>query len=65
MKFNEQYTIEYAIIKFIQEKLGYEYIKAEEFAKYRSFENEFIMTPLLLEAVQKINNIDENVASSA
>ena len=32
MKFNEQYTIENAIIKFIRE-LGYEYIPAEEFSK--------------------------------
>jgi hypothetical protein len=64
MKFNEQHTIEYHIIKFIREKLGYEYIQAEEFAKLRTFENEYIITPHLLEAVKKINNIDDAVAQS-
>ena len=64
MKFNEQHTIENAIIKFIREKLGYEYIKAEEFSKLRIFENEFIITQHLLESVQKINEVDETVATS-
>lgn len=64
MKFNEQYTIEYHIIKFIREKLGYEYIAAEEFSKLRSFETEFIVTPHLLDAVRKINNVDDIVAQS-
>ena len=64
MKFNEQYTIEYHIIKFIREKLGYEYIPAEEFSKLRSFETEYVITPHLLEAVKKINNIDDTVAQS-
>lgn len=64
MKFNEQYTIEYHIIKFIREKLGYEFIPAEKFAELRVFENEYIVTPHLLEAVKKINDIDDTVAQS-
>lgn len=64
MKFNEQYTIEYHIIKFIKDKLGYEYIKADDFSKLRAFENEFIITPHLLEAVKNINDIDDEVAQS-
>ncbi len=64
MKFNEQYTIEYHIIKFIREKLGYEYIPAEDFSKLRSFENEFIITPHLLDAVRQINGVDDTVAQS-
>jgi type I restriction enzyme, R subunit len=64
MKFNEQYTIEYHIIKFIKEKLGYEYIKPEEFSKLRTFENEYIITSQLLDAIRKINGVDDNVAQS-
>ena len=63
MKFNEQYTIENAIIKFIRE-LGYEYIPADEFSKLRQFENEFIITSHLLEAVKKINGIEDAEAQS-
>ena len=40
MKFNEQYTVENHVIKFLEEKLGYEYIKPQEFSKFREFENE-------------------------
>jgi len=64
MKFNEQHTIEYHVIKFIKDKLGYEYIPTEEFSKLRVFENEYIITPQLLEAVKNINNIDDTVAQS-
>ncbi len=64
MKFNEQYTVEYHIIKFIRERLGYEYMPAEDFAKLRSFENEYLIVPHLLAAVQKINGVDEMVAQS-
>ncbi|PIR85228.1 hypothetical protein COU15_02405 [Candidatus Kaiserbacteria bacterium CG10_big_fil_rev_8_21_14_0_10_45_20] len=64
MKFNEQYTVENYVIEFLSEKLGYEYIKPQEFAKLREFENEFIITPLLIEAVKKINGIDEEEALS-
>ena len=64
MKFNEQYTVENHVIKFLKERLGYEYIKPQEFAKLREFENEYIITPLLLEAVKRINGIDEDEALS-
>lgn len=64
MKFNEQYTIEYHVIKFIKDELGYEYVPAEEFSKLRTFENEYIITSHLLKAVQKINKVDETVAQS-
>src|SRR3989338_5203252 len=55
MKFNEQYTIENYIIKFVKDKLNYEYIKPEEFAKLRDLESEYIITPLLEKAVSKLN----------
>lgn len=61
MKFNEQYTVENHIIKFLQEKLGYEYIKPQEFSKLREFENEYIVAPLLLEAVKRINSLSEDL----
>jgi len=64
MKFNEQYTVENHIIKFLQEKLGYEYIKPQEFSKLREFENEYIISPLLIEAVKRINNVDDTEAMS-
>lgn len=64
MKFNEQYTIEYHVIKFIREKLSYEYIPAEEFSKLRSFENEYIITSHILESVKQINGVDDTVAQS-
>ena len=64
MKFNEQYTIENHVIEFLRDKLGYEHIPAEQFAKLRSFENEYIITPYLLTAVQKINGADEATALS-
>lgn len=64
MKFNEQYTIENHIIRFIRETLGYEYIPADEFSKLRVFENEFIITDHLLEAIKKINAVDDAVAQS-
>jgi type I restriction enzyme R subunit len=65
MKFNEQYTIEYHVIKFLNEELGYEYVKAEEFSKLRQFENEFIVSPLLLEAVKKINNVTDDTEAQS
>lgn len=64
MKFNEQYTVENHVIKFLKEKLGYEYIKPQEFAQLREFENEYIITSLLLEAIKKINGVDNDVALS-
>src|SRR3989338_5248429 len=55
MKFNEQYTIENYITKFVKDKLGYEYIKPEEFAKLRDLEGEYIITPLLERAITALN----------
>jgi type I restriction enzyme R subunit len=55
MKFNEQVTVENYIIKFIKDKLGFEYIKPEEFAKYRELETEYIITPLLERAISALN----------
>jgi len=62
MKFNEQYTVENHVIKYISESLGYEYIKPEEFSKLREFENEYIVTPLLLEALKRINGVEDEEA---
>ena len=55
MKFNEQHTVENYIIKFIQNELGYEYIKPEEFSKLREFENEYVVVPLIERAVGALN----------
>ncbi len=64
MKFNEQYTVENHIIKFIADKLGYEYIKPEEFGKLRELENEYLIKSHLLESIKKINRVDEDEALS-
>ncbi len=55
MKFNEQVTIENYIIKFIKDKLGFEYIKPEEFAKLRDLEVEYIIVPFLERAIAGLN----------
>ena len=55
MKFNEQYTVENYIIKFLKETLGFEYIKPEIFDKLRHYENEYIAEPLLQDAIRRIN----------
>ncbi|MEI6528281.1 MAG: HsdR family type I site-specific deoxyribonuclease [bacterium] len=64
MKFNEQHTIENHVIKFIADNLGYKYIRADEFSKLRIFENEYIISPHLLEAVKRINNSTDDIAQS-
>ncbi|MEP7166423.1 MAG: type I restriction endonuclease subunit R [Candidatus Woesebacteria bacterium] len=64
MKFNEQYTVENHIIKFISATLGYEYIRPEIFSKLREFENEFLISSHLLVAIQRINEISEDEAQS-
>ncbi|MFA5158587.1 MAG: type I restriction endonuclease subunit R [Patescibacteria group bacterium] len=64
MKFNEQVTVENYIIKFIKDTLGFEYIKPEEFAKLRDLESEYIIKSQLLDAVKRINNVDDSVAKS-
>src|SRR3989338_10036859 len=60
MKFNEQYTVESYIINFLTQSLGYEYVKPDEFSKFRGFESEFLISSHLLEAIKKINNIDDD-----
>ncbi len=55
MKFNEQYTVENYIIKFIKDELGYEYIKPKEFAEFRDLESEYVVTPLLSSALGALN----------
>ena len=55
MKFNEQHTVENSIIKFLKEKLGFEYIKPEEFSTYRDLETEYMVKPLLERAVTALN----------
>ena len=55
MKFNEQYTVENHIIKFLKEELGYEYKKPKEFAELRELESEYVITPLLERAVGALN----------
>ena len=64
MKFNEQYTVENHVIKFLQERHGFEYIKPQEFAKFREFENEYIITSLLSGAIKKLNGIEDDEALS-
>jgi len=60
MKFNEQYTVEKHIIKFLSQHLGYEYIPPEEFASLRSLENEYLIISHLSEAVKRINNLSDD-----
>lgn len=55
MKFNEEYTVEKHIIKYLDKVLGYEYILADEFSKYRELENEYLIIPLLSAAIKRIN----------
>jgi len=55
MRFNEQVTVENHIISFIQNKLGFEYINPQEFAKFRDLESEYIITPLLEKAIISLN----------
>lgn len=63
MKFNEQYTVENHVLKFLEEKLGYEYIKPAEFAKLREFEHEYVVMPLLVDALKRINGIEDAEAT--
>ena len=60
MKFNEEYTVEKHVIKFIHKTLGYEFIDAENFAKLREFENEYIIIPHLFEAIKRINKLTDD-----
>ena len=60
MKFNENATVEQYIIRFMQDKLGYKYFTRDEFAEFRDQETEYIIPPLLSEAIRKINNVDDD-----
>jgi len=64
MKFNEQATVEKYIIRFIKDKLGFEYIRPEEFATLRDLESEYIIKPQLFDAIKRINKVDDTVAKS-
>ncbi|PIP33183.1 hypothetical protein COV53_01405 [Candidatus Gottesmanbacteria bacterium CG11_big_fil_rev_8_21_14_0_20_37_11] len=59
MKFNEQYTVEKHIIKFLSQTLGYEYIEPDRFAGLRSLESEYLIVSYLAEAIRRINNITD------
>ena len=65
MKFNEQFTVENYIIEFLQKDLGYEYVPPQKFAKLREFENEYIIAPLFLAAIKKINGIADDADGDA
>lgn len=60
MKFNELYTVEKHIIKYLSQTLDYEYIVPEEFAKLRSLESEYLIVSHLADAVKKINNLTDD-----
>jgi len=62
MKFNEQATVENYIIQFLEKNLGYQYIKPEDFSKFRELESEYIITDHLFEAVKKINDCSSDIA---
>lgn len=60
MRFNEQYTVENHIISFFEHDLGYEYIKPEDFKKFREFETEYLILPHLKAAIKSINQLEDN-----
>jgi len=65
MKFNEQYTVEKHVIKFLSQTLGYQYIEPDEFVGLRSLESEYLIVNHLAEAIKRINNIaDETEVQS-
>lgn len=59
MKFNEQYTVEKHVIKFLSQNLSYEYIEPDEFAGLRSLESEYLIVSHLAEAIKRINKITD------
>lgn len=64
MKFNEQYTVENHIIKYLSETLGFDYIKPDDFAKLREFESEYLVIPELFEAIKRINKLTDDEAQN-
>ncbi len=65
MKFNESITVEHHILKFLQEELGYEFIKPEEFKTLRKFETEYLIDIHLIGAIKQINNIDDDTVAQS
>lgn len=65
MKFNEQYTVENHIIKFLSQTLGYEYIKPQEFSEFRELESEYVIAPLLLEAIKRVNGLTDDTEAQS
>lgn len=59
MRFNEGATVEKYIIKFLCDHLGYIFIKPEEFSRYRIQESEVLALPLLIDAIRRINGVDD------
>lgn len=56
MKFNEQKTVENHIIQFLTQKLGFEYIDPKKFESLRAYEHQYIIDPLLQNAIGTLNN---------
>jgi type I restriction enzyme, R subunit len=59
MKFNEQYTVENYIIKFLEKELSFKYIKPKEFSKLREFESEYLIKEHVFESIMFLNGIAE------
>jgi type I restriction enzyme, R subunit len=62
MKFNEQATVENYVIKFLKEKLNYEYIKPKDFEGLRELETEYVINSQLEEAIRRINDVGDEEA---
>ena len=60
--FNEKETVEKPTVAFFQERLGYRYVPSGEMKALREGEGQYIVEPLFLEAVGRINGIDEKKA---
>lgn len=60
MKFNELYTVEKHVIKFLSKQLEYEYITPEEFTKLRELEVEFLIISHLFDAIKRINHLSDD-----
>jgi len=64
MRFNEIATIEKYIGDFVRDRLGYDYISPKIFAQLREFENEYLINSHLLEAIKRINQVDDTQAQT-
>ncbi len=65
MKFNEDATVEQYVLRFLRDKLGYEYIKPEVFSKLRDQESEVLILSHLEESIKKINDLDNDTVVSS